>query len=74
MEVQRKYVYDGPVEAFGRYISRMWSGTTTAPTAEKARANLIFQFKKNSITWIHIPKSNSSARSTKSTKGGNHDE
>lgn len=46
MEVQRKYVYDGPVEAFGRYISRMWSGTTTAPTAEKARANLIFQFKK----------------------------
>jgi hypothetical protein len=24
----------------------MWSGTTTAPNAEKARANLIFQFKK----------------------------
>lgn len=46
MEVQRKYVYDGPVESFGRCISRMWSGTTTAPNAEKARANLIFQFKK----------------------------
>jgi hypothetical protein len=24
----------------------MWSGTTIAPTAEKARANLIFQFKQ----------------------------
>lgn len=46
MESQRKYVYDGPVEAFGRCISRMWSGTTTAPTAEKAKSNLIFQFKK----------------------------
>lgn len=46
MEPQRKYVYDGPVEAFGRCICRMWSGTTTAPTAEKAQSNLIFQFKK----------------------------
>lgn len=46
MAEQYKYVYDGPVESFGRCISRMWSGTTTAHTMEKARANLIFQFKK----------------------------
>lgn len=46
MEVQRKYVYDGPVESFGRRISHMWSGTTTAPNTEKARSNLAFQFKK----------------------------
>lgn len=46
MESQRKYVYDGPVTSYGRCICSMWSGTTTAPTAEKARSNLIFQFKK----------------------------
>ena len=43
---QHKYVYDGPVEAFGRCISLMWSGETTAPTMEKARANLMHQCKK----------------------------
>ena len=46
MEVQGKYIYNGPVKSFGRCISCMWSGTTTAPTAEKARANLMSQFKK----------------------------
>lgn len=46
MTTQRKYVYDGPVESFGKCICRMWSGSTNAPTAERARTNLIFQFKK----------------------------
>ena len=46
MDRQYKYIYDGPVEAFGRCISRMWSGKTTAPTMEKARVNLMSQFKK----------------------------
>ena len=46
MEGQHKYIYDGPVEAFGRCISMIWSGETTAPTMEKARANLMYQYKK----------------------------
>lgn len=46
MVEQHKYAYAGPVESFGRCISRMWSGETTASTMEKARVNLMSQFKK----------------------------
>lgn len=46
MQGLRKYVYDGPVASYGRCICNMWSGTTMAPTAEKARSNLMFTFKK----------------------------
>lgn len=54
MAVQRKYVYDGPVSSFGRCIARIWSGTTIAPTAEKARTNLMYQFKKENNMDPHV--------------------
>lgn len=73
MEVQRKYVYDGPVESFGRCISRMWSGTTTAPTAEKARSNLMYKFKKENNMAPHT-KIELVGKIYQSDKGGNHNE
>lgn len=42
----RKYMYVGPVEEFGRCIAHSWTSTTYAPSVEKARSNLIFQFKR----------------------------
>lgn len=41
-----KYSYDGPVLEFGRVVADRWSSSTYAPSEKKARANLIFQFKK----------------------------
>ena len=40
------YSYDGPVMEFERVISNRWVGTTYAVSQNKARSNLIFQFKK----------------------------
>ena len=42
----QRFLYSGPVCEFGKCISSKWEGQTTAPSAEKARSNLIFQFKK----------------------------
>lgn len=42
----KKYTYVGPVEEFGRCIAHEWKSTTYAPSARKARSNLIFQFKQ----------------------------
>lgn len=41
-----KYYYSGPVMLFERCITNNWHGETMAPTAEKAKSNLIFRFKK----------------------------
>ena len=42
----QKYTYEGPVTAFGRCIANNWYGSTYAVSEEKARANLEYQFKK----------------------------
>lgn len=39
------YVYDGPVESFGRCLEHNWHGTTTAVSERKARSNLTYQYK-----------------------------
>jgi hypothetical protein len=41
-----RYVYDGPVEEFGRCIATRWSASTYAVSEAKARCNLEYQFKK----------------------------
>lgn len=46
MTGQHKYAYLGPVDAFCRRLSQAWYGETMAPTMEKARANLMHQYKK----------------------------
>lgn len=40
------YSYNGPVMEFGKCIADRWVGYTYAPTKEKARSNLSYQFKK----------------------------
>jgi hypothetical protein len=41
-----KYVYRGPVMSFGDVLVSNWTAETYAPTAAKARANLTYQYKK----------------------------
>ena len=40
------YIYDGPVEVFGKCVDNHWHGETTAPSESKARCNLAYQYKK----------------------------
>lgn len=42
----QKYSYKGPVEEFGKCIANSWDSTTYAISEEKARCNLMHQFKK----------------------------
>lgn len=44
--VKRKYAYDGSVTEFGREVAHRWRGETWAVSPQKAAANLIYQFKK----------------------------
>ena len=44
-EEYHKYAYDGPVMEFDRLIADHWKGETMAPSKQKARSNLIYQFK-----------------------------
>lgn len=41
-----KYVYEGPVEEFGKCTTRNWFATTYAPSEAKARSNFMYQYKK----------------------------
>lgn len=41
-----KYIYEGPVMIFDRFVTKDWSGETIAVTEKKARSNLIYQYKK----------------------------
>lgn len=41
-----KYSYDGPVKEFDVIVSNRWRGSTYAVSAEKARSNLAYQYKK----------------------------
>lgn len=45
-EPYQKFMYDGPVVAFGTCIANRWKGETMAPNEKKARSNLAYQFKK----------------------------
>ena len=43
------YIYKGPVcDAFGKCIATSWEGLTYASSPEKAKANLMYQFKVTS--------------------------
>lgn len=44
--IYNEYSYEGPVMEFDRVVSHRWRGKTYAPSAKKAKSNLIFQFKK----------------------------
>lgn len=41
-----KYYYDGPVLEFNTCVADHWKGETIAPSEQKARCNLAYQFKK----------------------------
>lgn len=43
---QRKYSYNGPVMIFDQCITNLWYGETKAVSERKAKANLIFQWKR----------------------------
>ena len=45
-EEYHKYVYDGPVMAFGTLLADHWKGETMASSESKARSNLAYQFKR----------------------------
>lgn len=41
------YTYSGPVmSGFNKCIANKWQGTTYAPSKQKAKSNLAYQFKK----------------------------
>lgn len=40
------YAYSGAVTSFGNIIVQYWYATTYAVSADKARSNLIYRFKK----------------------------
>lgn len=42
-----RYRYEGPVMEYGRLLVDRWKGETVAPSEQKARNNLAYQFKKN---------------------------
>ena len=44
--IYHEYSYEGAVMEFDRVVASRWSGKTYAPSAKKAKSNLIFQFKK----------------------------
>lgn len=41
-----RYLYEGPVEEFGRCIAQHWEAATYAPSEKKAMCNFEYQFKK----------------------------
>lgn len=41
-----KYIYSGPVKEFGYIISNKWEAETYAVSEKKARANLIYRYKR----------------------------
>lgn len=46
-----EFTYDGPVMIFNRCVANHWKGATMAVSPEKAKSNLIYQYKKkNNLT------------------------
>lgn len=58
-EEYHRYLYDGPVLEFDTCVNSRWKGETTAPSENKARSNLTYQYKKQtnriSGTKIKLP-------------------
>lgn len=54
-----EYSYDGPVLEFNKVVTNRWSSKTRAPSEQKARSNLAYQYKKqfgrSSATKIILP-------------------
>lgn len=46
MQEYHKYIYDGPVMEFDKCVADHWKGETMAPTENKARNNLAYQYKQ----------------------------
>lgn len=46
MQELHKYIYDGPVLKFDTCVTNHWKGETMAPSEQKARSNLTYQFKR----------------------------
>lgn len=46
MQEYSKYFYDGPVLIFDKIATDHWHGETMAPSENRARTNLAYQFKK----------------------------
>lgn len=40
------YRYEGPVEEFGKCVTRNWVAQTRAVSEKEARSNLSYQYKK----------------------------
>lgn len=53
-----KYIYEGPVLVFGKFVGN-WKGETVADSEQKAKSNLAYQFRKQnnraSNTVIELP-------------------
>lgn len=45
-QMKNKYTYEGPVNEFGRCARSHWRAATFAVSSDKARSNLMFQYKK----------------------------
>ena len=41
------YIYKGPVMEFNHCVALQWKGETFAPSEQKARSNLTYQFKRS---------------------------
>lgn len=41
-----RYTYNGPIMQFGICLTSNWKGETSAPSKEKAKSNLEYQYKK----------------------------
>lgn len=46
MSQWNKYAYKGPVTIFGQCVDNNWYGSTYATSEQKARSNLVYQYKK----------------------------
>lgn len=59
MQEYHRYFYDGPIFIFNTCVTEHWQGETVAPSENKARSNLAYQFKKSnnqcSTTKVTLP-------------------
>lgn len=42
-----RYTYEGPVRSFDDVVSSRWKAETWATSEAKARANLVYQYKRD---------------------------
>ena len=45
-KVSNHYFYEGPVYIFNTLVQENWVGETFAPTKERAKSNLEYQYKR----------------------------